>query len=70
MCSAEMLEAVDGLDSIVAPIGGGGMISGTCPDRQQCGAKYRSIAAEPLQADDAAGHFGRVIITDGLGHCR
>jgi threonine dehydratase len=29
-CSRELLEQVDGLDAIIAPIGGGGMISGTC----------------------------------------
>ena len=29
-CSRELLEQVDGLDAVIAPIGGGGMISGTC----------------------------------------
>jgi threonine dehydratase len=28
-CSRELLEQVEGLDAIIAPIGGGGMISGT-----------------------------------------
>ena len=29
-CSREFVEQTDGLDMVVAPIGGGGMISGTC----------------------------------------
>ncbi len=29
-CSREFMEQTDGLDMMVAPIGGGGMISGTC----------------------------------------
>jgi threonine dehydratase len=29
-CSRELMEQVEGLDAVVAPIGGGGMISGTC----------------------------------------
>ncbi|MEY8144739.1 pyridoxal-phosphate dependent enzyme, partial [Falsihalocynthiibacter sp. CO-5D18] len=29
-CSRELMEQTDGLDMVVAPIGGGGMISGTC----------------------------------------
>ncbi len=29
-CSRELMEQVEGLDAVIAPIGGGGMISGTC----------------------------------------
>ena len=65
-CSAEMLEAVDGLDSIVAPIGGGGMISGTCLTASNIAPHIEIFAAEPLQADDAARSFrsGRIIADD------
>ena len=65
-CSAEMLEAVDGLDSIVAPIGGGGMISGTCLTVSNLAPNIEIFAAEPLQADDAARSFrsGRIIADD------
>jgi threonine dehydratase len=65
-CSAEMLEAVDGLDSIVAPIGGGGMISGTCLTASNIAPNIEIFAAEPLQADDAARSFrsGRIIADD------
>jgi threonine dehydratase len=65
-CSAEMLEAVDGLDSIVAPIGGGGMISGTCLTVSNIAPNIEIFAAEPLQADDAARSFrsGHIIADD------
>jgi threonine dehydratase len=65
-CSAEMLEAVDGLDSIVAPIGGGGMISGTCLTASNIAPNIEIFAAEPLQADDAARSFrsGYIIADD------
>jgi threonine dehydratase len=65
-CSAEMLEAVDGLDSIVAPIGGGGMISGTCLTASNIAPNIEIFAAEPLQADDAARSFrsGHIIADD------
>ena len=65
-CSAEMLEAVDGLDSIVAPIGGGGMISGTCLTVSHLAPKIEIFAAEPIQADDAARSFraGHIIADD------
>lgn len=65
-CSAEMLEAVEGLDTIVAPIGGGGMISGTCLTVSNIAPEIEIFAAEPLQADDAARSFrsGRIIADD------
>ena len=65
-CSAEMLEAVDGLDSIVAPIGGGGMISGTCLTASNIAPNIEIFAAEPIQADDAARSFrsGHIIADD------
>lgn len=74
-CSAEMLEQVDGLDAIVAPIGGGGMISGTCLTLSNLAPEVKIYAAEPEQADDAcrslkAGHIiaddAPETIADGL----
>jgi threonine dehydratase len=29
-CSRELMEQVEGLDAVIAPIGGGGMVSGCC----------------------------------------
>ena len=65
-CSAELIEQVEGLDAVVAPIGGGGMISGTCLTLSNLAPKTRIYAAEPLNADDAARSFraGRIIADD------
>jgi threonine dehydratase len=65
-CSAELLEQVDGLDAVVAPIGGGGMISGTCLTLSNLAPIMAIYAAEPDQADDAARSFraGHIIADD------
>jgi threonine dehydratase len=65
-CSREMLEETDGLDCVVAPIGGGGMISGTCLTLSNLAPETKIIAAEPEQADDAYRSFkaGHVIADD------
>ncbi|MBZ0267863.1 pyridoxal-phosphate dependent enzyme [bacterium] len=51
----ELLEEIDDLDAIVAPVGGGGLVSGTCLAAK--GARVRVFAAEPKNADDAARSF-------------
>ncbi|MCA3437677.1 MAG: pyridoxal-phosphate dependent enzyme [Rhodobacter sp.] len=61
-CSRELMEQVDGLDQVIAPIGGGGMISGTCLTLSAIAPQVEIYAAEPEQADDAlrslrAGHI-------------
>ncbi len=65
-CSAELIEQVAGLDAVVAPIGGGGMISGTCLTLSNLAPHIRTYAAEPEQADDAARSFraGHIIADD------
>ncbi|MBD9528300.1 pyridoxal-phosphate dependent enzyme [Paracoccus sp. PAR01] len=65
-CSAELIEQVAGLDAVVAPIGGGGMVSGTCLTLSNLAPKTRVFAAEPLNADDAARSFraGHIIADD------
>jgi threonine dehydratase/serine racemase len=50
----ELLEQVDGLDAIVAPVGGGGMISGACLVAKGIAPAITVIAGEPAGADDAA----------------
>lgn len=42
------------LDAVIAPIGGGGMISGTCLTLSNLAPEVKIYAAEPLNADDAA----------------
>jgi threonine dehydratase len=79
-CSKELMEQMHddyghGLDMVVAPIGGGGMISGTCLTLSNIAPEVQIIASEPEQADDAyrsfkAGHIiaddAPVTVADGL----
>lgn len=53
-CALELNEQVDNLDAVIAPIGGGGMISGTCLTLLTIAPNIDIYAAEPLNADDAA----------------
>jgi threonine dehydratase len=65
-CSKEFFEQTDGLDIIVAPIGGGGLISGTCLTAATLAPETQIVAAEPEQADDAFRSFkaGHIIADD------
>lgn len=65
-CSRELIEQVEGLDAVIAPIGGGGMISGTCLTLSNLAPNVKIYAAEPEQADDAARSFkaGHIIADD------
>lgn len=65
-CSKEFIEQTDGFDMMVAPIGGGGMISGTCLTLSTLAPEVQIIAAEPEQADDAYRSFkaGYIIADD------
>ena len=50
----ELLEQVPDLDAIVVPVGGGGLLSGTCIAAKALQPAIRLYAAEPAGADDAA----------------
>ncbi|MCF2905434.1 pyridoxal-phosphate dependent enzyme [Octadecabacter sp. CECT 8868] len=65
-CAREFMEQTDGLDIVMAPIGGGGMISGTCLTLSTQAPEVQIIAAEPEQADDAYRSFkaGHIIADD------
>ncbi len=65
-CAREFVEQTDGLDIVVAPIGGGGMISGTCLTLSTLAPETKVIAAEPETADDAYRSFkaGHIIADD------
>ncbi len=65
-CSRELMEQVEGLTSVVAPIGGGGMVSGTCLTLSTIAPEVKIYAAEPEQADDAYRSFkaGYIIADD------
>jgi len=70
-CAAEFVDQMHtdhggGLDIAMAPIGGGGMISGTCLTLSTLAPETQIIAAEPEQADDAYRSFkaGHIIADD------
>jgi threonine dehydratase len=71
----ELLDESPGLDAVVAPVGGGGLLSGTAIVVRSRDPAVRVLGAEPANADDAARSFrtGRVeplpettTIADGL----
>ena len=71
----ELLEEIPDLDVIIAPVGGGGLLSGTSIAAKGLKPSVRVIAAEPEMADDAFRSMqeGRIIpskdpktIADGL----
>jgi len=65
-CSRELIEQVEGLTAVIAPIGGGGMVSGTCLTLSNFAPGIAIYAAEPEQADDAYRSFkaGHIIADD------
>jgi threonine dehydratase len=74
-CALELCEEVPGLDVVMAPVGGGGLLSGTALAVKGLASGARVIAAEPQRADDAwrsvqAGHIIPVdhpdTVADGL----
>ena len=71
----ELIADVAGLDAVIAPCGGGGLLSGTAIAARAVAPGIRVFGAEPANADDAARSFasGRVealaptvTIADGL----
>jgi len=71
----ELLEDVQDLDVVMAPVGGGGLLSGTAITIAALSPATRVVAAEPAGADDAARSLreGRIVpsvnpqtIADGL----
>ena len=56
-CALELIEQVEGLDCVVTPIGGGGLISGTCLALSARAPATEIYGAEPANADDARRSF-------------
>jgi threonine dehydratase/serine racemase len=50
----ELLDEVPDLDAVIAPVGGGGLLSGVTIAARAVRPRIRVFAAEPLGADDAA----------------
>lgn len=55
----ELLDDVPDLDIVIAPVGGGGLLSGTALSCAYFSPKTKVIAAEPLQANDAWQSFAK-----------
>ena len=53
----EIYESVKDIDSIIAPVGGGGLLSGTALSTHYFSPKTKVIAAEPEKANDAFQSF-------------
>ena len=49
----ELIEEIGALDAVIAPIGGGGLMSGTCITTRSLLPNARLFGAEPKGADDA-----------------
>jgi threonine dehydratase len=64
--SLELLEDVDDLDVVVAPVGGGGLMSGTSTCVKGINDKIKVIGAEPLNANDAWKSFKTGILTPSV----
>lgn len=58
----ELLEEVSDLDVIIAPIGGGGLMSGTVLSAKAINPNLKVYGAEPLQADDAFRSFKQGVL--------
>ena len=74
-CALELIEEIGDLDTVIAPIGGGGLISGSCLTLSHQAPAIEIVAAEPAGADDACQSLqaGRIVekddqqtIADGL----
>jgi len=73
--AVELIEDVKGLDAIICPVGGGGLLAGTALATRWLEPDARVVAAEPVGADDAWRSFnaraflpqtGARTIADGL----
>jgi threonine dehydratase len=66
-CALELLEQIEALDAIVAPVGGGGLVSGTCLTLARQSPQTLFYAAEPANADDAHRSLraGEIVLRDG-----
>jgi threonine dehydratase len=52
-CAKEIVEEIRDLDFVFSPVGGGGLLSGTCLSAKHFSQQTKVIGAEPKSADDA-----------------
>jgi threonine dehydratase len=74
-CALEIYEEWNEIDFVLAPVGGGGLLSGTALSTSYFSPGTRVVGCEPVQADDAwrSFHEGRIVpsvnpdtVADGL----
>lgn len=53
-CALELIEQIPGLDVVIAPVGGGGLLAGTALAAARAQGGIRVLGAEPAGADDTA----------------
>jgi threonine dehydratase len=63
--AAELLADHPGLEAILAPVGGGGLMSGTAIAARAASSTIRILATEPAQADDAWRSWSSGVLTPG-----
>jgi threonine dehydratase len=65
----ELLEDAPGLDIVMCPVGGGGLVSGTAVAAKGVKPGIRVVGVEPSGADDAYRSFkSGKLVTDGTAH--
>ncbi len=64
--AVELLEDIIDLDIIIAPIGGGGLMSGTSTAVKSINNKIKVVGAEPLNANDAWKSFTSGVLTPSV----
>lgn len=62
----ELINEINDLEIIVAPVGGGGLISGTSTAARGINDKINVVGAEPLNANDAWKSFNTGILTPSV----
>ena len=61
-CALELLDDVPELDMLLAPVGGGGLLAGTCLAARARSPSPKVIGCEPEMADDAQKSFRQGVI--------
>lgn len=64
--SLELLDEVNDLDVVIAPVGGGGLMSGTSTCVKGINSKTKVIGAEPINANDAWKSFTTGTLTPSV----
>jgi len=65
-CAKEVFDELGELDYVISPVGGGGLLSGTCLSSKYFSPKTKIIGAEPVAANDAFLSLQKGIIQPSL----